>query len=551
MSVNSVEKNRQDTQNIADTYEEREKNLIARQKRQAAETARKHQETVKEISDRHTEQIGDLQRNSRNELTSKERQHVKEMNDLKDASRKKLMATKVDDDERNERNEKTFEGELHNQRKQAASDKARLTKNFDEGMRDRDNAEAETEEHYRKGSQSATREKVKELQKNHEKELSGLNELYQNNLEGKENELTKTRRQMVRETNDLKDKNVRDNKNSEHKYNSILTNERNKNAQNMENLSEGFKIALDENKDRYRTIGQKKTEEFDQNFANLKKTVDNRVNTDVREQKAENENLRSQHDFEKAKARNDFELQKTNLINEYKKNHDELEMRRQEAVKDGNRQKREEIEELQLRQSRAYQKMNEEHLSAFNDLKNKIDSQYMGQVQEAEREKNLSALQSEQKRKKLAQNYSESLLAASEFHEDAMDAQKRSSHRLMDDQRAILQKARNSDVNGMRDQLLKQSVDHQEKLATITEKYESQISSMRADYEKRMRRQSELFRDATEKQSKYLAMDREASDSKLQNRLSQTKEAYEKEIEQLKRKHAAEKEELATSKKTT
>jgi hypothetical protein len=237
------------------------------------------------------------------------------------------------------------------------------------------------------------------------------------------------------------------------------------------------------------------------------------------------------------------------LISEYKKSFDELEARRLAAVTDSNRIKKEEVGQIQSRQSRAFEKMNQEHIAKFNDFKSKVDSQYMGQMGELERERIHSQIQGENTRKKLTQTYADSLLSQAEFHEDQVDALKRGQKKMTDEQRATLEKQRYEEVNNLRDKMMKQSIDNQQKVADLNEKYQSLINTMKVDYEKRFRKQAESFREETDRQAKYVAMDRESLESKYQARINQLKDNFEREMEQVKRKQIQEKNEAVINKK--
>ena len=77
---------------------------------------------------------------------------------------------------------------------------------------------------------------------------------------------------------------------------------------------------------------------------------------------------------------------------------------------------------------------------------------------------------------------------------------------------------------------------------------DKQMGAMRAGYEKKLKRQQELFHEQTEKQVKGMQMDREASESKLQARINSLKETYEHELDQLRKRQANERQELASKK---
>jgi len=100
----------------------------------------------------------------------------------------------------------------------------------------------------------------------------------------------------------------------------------------------------------------------------------------------------------------------------------------------------------------------------------------------------------------------------------------------------------------LQNRLAKENVSHQEKLVNTISTYERDINQIRNDYEKKLRHQADLFREQTDKQVQAMQADREASEAKLQARLGQTKEFYEREMDQLRKRQATERQELAMKK---
>ncbi len=548
MSVGSVD--RSESQNIKESYEDREKSLEARHKRQVADQETKHQDAVRSLEDQYTKELDRQQKSTKEVISDKERKHMQEVQNLQEASRKKMISMKSDDDDKFSNTRKTADGELSRTKEQSTRDKVRLTKTFEEELGSKDKDLAETEERYRTSGQEAIKDQGKRFSDAHEKEKSELNKAYTNNIEEKDGELTRLRKEKDKEGTQAKYQSEAQKKALEAKYMAMVDNERRSYHQSLENMEDGFQIALKENKDRYKDHADNISKQFDDNFNKLKQTVDDRVMNDIQKQRNENDDLKSQNNFDKAKMGHDYQLQKAHMMGEYKNNFDELEMRRRAAVEDGNRMKKQEIESITSKHERSLQKMNDEQVAKYGELKNKIERDYVGQVDEARQERNLNQIQSENVRKKLAQSYADSLVNQSEFHEDQIEGQKRDNKKMLNEQRFTLEKQKTGEVKHLREQLVGQSQDHQERVSDLTEKFESQMNQMKSEYEKKMRRQSELFHDQTEKQVKYLQMDREAGDAKLNQRIGQIKEAYEKEIDQLRKRQAQERTELASTKKS-
>src|SRR5947209_7845700 len=130
MSVGSVDRSasQESQQNLKETYEDREKSIEARHKRQVAEQEAKHQEAVKTIQDQYNKELTRQQEASHDAISTKERKHIQEVQKLEDASRKKMISMKSDDEDKYNNTRKTLEGELSRSKDQSSKDKLRLTK---------------------------------------------------------------------------------------------------------------------------------------------------------------------------------------------------------------------------------------------------------------------------------------------------------------------------------------------------------------------------------------------------------------------------------------
>ncbi len=550
MGVGSIESNRQDIQNLKEAYEEREKGTVEKNKRHLADEESRHEHQINDLRDRFDKTLSKDNAKSREVVSEKQIQHTKDVQELQNASRQKIAKMSEDNYDKTESQERNYNKEIENTKEGAKKTEERLYDTFDNEISKRDKESSDMEKDYREGSQESIKHQAQRLQDHFREEKEHLTKNFKQSLESKDLELNSARKENFIETTDLKTAKENQKHGLEKRYGTLLQNQNRAFSQNATNMEEGLGQALKDSREKYKDLSEKNTDQFHNNFEKLKETTSSRVDIDVKNQKLANENQSSENSFDKAKIQQDARIQRANLNNDFKRNFEELEARRMAAVHDGNRVKKEEIESLQLKQNRAYQKMNQEYISKFNDFKGKVDGEYYGQIEETQREKTVSQLQGDNSRKKLAQNYAESIVSQNEFHEDQIESTKRDSKKMVDGVRVSQEKSRSMQVNTLRDKMLKQSIDNQQKLSDITEKYESLIGSMKGDYEKKFRRQGETFSAETEKQMKFVGMDRDQQEAKFQARLGQMKESFDKEIEQVRKRQNVERNDAALNKKT-
>ncbi|MBK9293402.1 MAG: hypothetical protein IPM57_03000 [Oligoflexia bacterium] len=146
---------------------------------------------------------------------------------------------------------------------------------------------------------------------------------------------------------------------------------------------------------------------------------------------------------------------------------------------------------------------------------------YAGQIEEAQREKKFVQLVEDKKRKKITENFNDSINAQTEYYEDQLVFQKRDHDRVISEQKTSMEKDKIAQVRTLREQMVKQAEKYEEKMTNIIDTYESQIRQMRADFNKKWKRQSDANREQITSLNKANMLDREAAESKVQARINQ------------------------------
>ena len=160
----------------------------------------------------------------------------------------------------------------------------------------------------------------------------------------------------------------------------------------------------------------------------------------------------------------------------------------------------------------------------------------------------MTKIRADQINKKIFDNYADKTVNQEEFFDEQSHVKQSAYDRRLSDQRTTLEKQKYDDLNSVQNQLAKESIAHQQKLMDTIAVNDKQMGEMRAGYEKKLKRQNELFHEQTEKQVKAMQMDREASESKLNARINSLKDTYERELDQMRKRQAAERQELASKK---
>jgi hypothetical protein len=549
-SIEATDRNSQmnENQQVRESYDSRENELVQRHKRELAELKQHNQETLAKIKSEYDQELTSMRTDSRQALTTKEKQHLREIQGMQEAGRKRFERVKSEDDEKYDVTKKTLEGENARLRSKDSEDTNRLTRHFDQEIHDRDEESSDNEVTTRDGSQHALKDQAKRFNEKIDDERN----YYQNYIRERDRqtnqEVTALNRGREKEVNDLKTKNSRQQREMDSKYQDNLRHERENFNKNVGNLEQDFQQGMRENKEKFKGRSEQLTEEFHSNFENLNDSTSKRVDDEVMSVRRENLNLKADNQVAKHDGTKQKEREKRDLTDGFQKNINELETRRQAAVKDSNQEKARDINYIHRVKDKQLGQMqnNFELKMAENELKH--SGEFDGEIIQANRQRELEKIQHDRQEKKLYEVFADSTVSQANFHEDQVDMLKKNNEKQLGENRGLAEKTRMDELQRVQSQLAKENVAHQEKLVDTVSTYERQLATTRVDYEKKLRRQADLFRDQTTKQVKGLQMDREASEQKLQARMGQMKESYERELDQLRKRQLQERQDLALKK---
>ena len=145
---------------------------------------------------------------------------------------------------------------------------------------------------------------------------------------------------------------------------------------------------MQENKEKYRARSEQLEDQYTGNFQNLKGSVNKRIDNELEPAKREIISLKDQNFNDLTHAKHQKDLETTNIKNEFSKNFEELENRRQMTAEASHQEKTRSLEEQQRRHDHNFQKQTQFYNTKLNEQKiqneNNID-QKIGSVERESR----------------------------------------------------------------------------------------------------------------------------------------------------------------------
>jgi len=545
MAVDTVN---QRNEHIREAKEDKEQSLVAKHRREIAELQRKHVETIQGLKEGFDEQLTELRKDSREALTSKEQNHLKEIQEVQDVNRKRLMKTKADDEEQLRTTKSTLLGELERSKGKNESDNTRLTKLMESELSKKDSATRDMELKSREGSQEAIKNQANRYQDKFEEERNFYRSVIGENIKEKEREFGDLRRSKEVNEKNLKGRLESQKQRADERFKDTVLGDRARYQASLDQMSEGYQQQRGIDHEKLDKQSTKLNTTYVDNLDNLRETVDSRIEKEVRSVRRENHDLKNALTTDKVEMNRKKETEKKNLTNEFQKSIVELEKRRGEATTQAHEGYAKKIDEVQGRNDKFIESINTSYGRKLEEQKINHQKHFDEEIGYVTRDRDVNKMQTDKQKKKLVDIYADKTVMQTDFYEDQIDLKKKDAEQALVNQRNNMQKQHLNDVGTLRNQLVKESVDHQEKLIDTTSKYEKQLNTMRNEFEKKFRQQNELFREQTNSQVKNQQMERESFEAKMKQRINQVKEVYEREIEQLRKRQAVERQDLATKK---
>jgi hypothetical protein len=546
MSVDSVDRSNQ--MDYRKQSDEHETELAARHRKELAEISKRHQKDIEKIRKEYSDAMSDLRHGTSEALSDRDRRHMKDVQDIQEMNRKRLTQVRGDDEEKFDRTKDNLEGEVSRTKAKDDYDQKRLTKAFDSAMAKKSEEESDLEENYRESGKEAYDTQGKRLNDKDEKDKEFLWDQIHDNRSKSDRELSETRKDRDAKIANLKMRMEDQRMALSERYKDDVRREQQRYDGHLQNMRDGFAEEMGQNKDKFRNRAEDLSDEYRKNYNQLKDSTNNRVDKEVDSVRRENQTLQDKVVMTKEKDKIQNSIENDHLIGEYQNREDELEFRREKSADLAHREKSKDLYNMQKNHDRFTEKRTQDFANKYNDLKLQSETNLDQKVGQAYRDRDLNKIQTDLQKKRVVENYADKTNEQAEFYDDAIGGKEQNYQKLLSEQRAVAERAKNEDVGTLQNQLAKENVAHQEKLVDTVSSYEKDINQMRNDYEKKIRHQADLFREQTDKQVKAMQVDREASEAKLQARLGQTKEFYEKELDQLRKRQVVERQELAMKK---
>src|SRR5690349_11113454 len=128
MSVDGVSNSGRSKNDVKDTADERERELIARHRREMADLQKKHQKAVAHLKQEYDDAMNGLRENMRQQMSDREKRHISDIQEIQDMNRKRMSKQQSEDQFKYETTKDTLSDQLTEAKDRDEANQKRLEK---------------------------------------------------------------------------------------------------------------------------------------------------------------------------------------------------------------------------------------------------------------------------------------------------------------------------------------------------------------------------------------------------------------------------------------
>ena len=518
-------------------YSQRESDLVKKHRSEIQRINQQHYQELENVKKNHENQMQNLRNQSRNNQAKRDHKYQKQMNDLREMHRKQITDLSKSGQDKVEKLRAARDQEVMQLKQKHGSqveqiqnqnEKNFLTaeSRFQKSMDSQRDAQKKALTNQREKLVDRATQERKSLSESHNTRHSNLQKSYS---DYREHTTSKMRDQEIRNFNDKQ--------RSEDNMIAQLRRERRNHNDAVALMKEGFDESLAQQRDRFHRAEQKRQAAQELSRDQLKSSVADRVNSQVRRLEQDKVDLESKNVLDAVKNQKRTNLQIKNLTRDYQAKLENMQDQKDEAVRQANMSNRDDIlkvheENKKLMKSQARYYLDERHLEnsknrqAINSLETDFESRIQQSNQNADQRVERVMTTETDKTQRMQQKYEEARATLQENH-----------HKDILELRENYMKDRDQAINNLKSQMQKREIEHADRMNQIQNEHKKKMAALNDELVKTKQsgdmRNKQLVKDMKRSQETQL----ESQKMRYEGQLSEAREAHSREIAALNKRH--------------
>lgn len=549
MAVSGVDNSRGDeVARTREEYSSRETKTAKKHKKEIENLQRSHFDDLQNVQTAYQKQLENQRVESRRLLSDRDKKYQQEMESIKQMHVNKLQEVGEKSSAEANLREDHLKKTLAHERQINQTQKENISGIFTDKVREQEEAYGKLAESSRETQVKALKDQRDRLNAAHSLEKENIIEAKNENLNNLQNEKNALMREKEFSKKESQVKDTNEKSRQEAKFQENLLLDRRLNQQESNRMKEGFDQNLKTLTEKYKNANEEREQRYKNDVLSLEGSSNTRNINQLEGLKRRINEEKMEHTTQQLEQKRLHDLETKNIQNDSEKRIQSMATERQVGIDENKRLTQQEVGSVN--------KKNQEV------MKN-LDAYYQGKLRytkevemEALKQKNQNLVETNQHNQRKhdftqtrsLENFQRDKQGTEEFYK----SQIYEINRLHDVEKQDLKSESNRERNELTNRLLGRLRDNQqqadEKIANLTEKYETQIATLKESQTKENRRLQNFSEARKKEMERDFKMKLDAEKANHEGQLAAERERNYQEVEQLKKKFESEKIEMSKRK---
>lgn len=521
-------------------YQDKETELVKKHKKEVKRLEEEKNQEIENIKADYGREIQDLRNKTKNVLTEQDIKNQKKVEDLRAMYMDQIKKKASEQDQLRTSVNESHKGEIEKKDQIAQQQREVLSRNFQRELDDRDKNFKEYQTFAQKETRDAIDKNRNRIVESTKQEVGALTQSYDTERARLEGDISEQRKSYEIKLRDQERQHQSSEKRLSDNFTDQIMGERKMHDVVLDNKNA---ISQAERKDAESHFQQKisqKQDQMENSFQDLKDNINGRIDRDVRSRDNKIQNLKESQIAETLTEQRLRNLERKNLMRDFKDQEAILEVQRDEAQNIASERAHKMIGENDRNNNKIMADMTRRNQSKIDmmELQNKDDranlefihKTAMGHTQE----------QADKRVRDSLKNAAVTQENLQKYHEDQLDLTRNDFQQILNDQRqSAIEEMRKANLR-TEARLNETENKYSKKLEEQAAQYESKIKQLVDNHKKEMKQQDVSFGQRIDEREKAHKLDMDTSEVKYQSRVASMNEEHQKEIERLNKRHQEE-----------
>ncbi|MGE0764203.1 MAG: hypothetical protein AB7N80_13055 [Bdellovibrionales bacterium] len=507
-----------------------ESEIIKKHQKEITRLTEQHSQEVERLQQNHQKQMSELKRQSQDGISRRDHKYQQEIEGLRGLHRKQMQDTANNASRNVDLNRKTASTEV--QQAQIRNDERvqDLNESYRRSLDELSASHARTLGEMRERQQEAVQNYRENLNKKHQGELEALGKNRQKEVQESERQHRSYRTSTEARLRNQELAHMQDQQKASDNLLATVRSERQNQTQNEAMLREGFKEGLNQTRERFEKKMEQERDAAETAGRGTRKDVYERINGQMRRLEQANRELKEVNVRDQLQRKREAERQVDNVKEAYQNNVEIAMRERNETIRDSNDNTAKQINQQQKKNEHLMVNLNRNYL-------HQLDTQEMrhrGDIDMIESDFKARSDQTkhttDQRVRHIVDQTESEKLRLSELHDANRQVLAKNQRDEANELRAFHQRDKLEAVERIKDAMRKQEIQHQEKMTTLSSKYEKEIARLNDEMARTKRSHDEDMKRITAQFQRQHQTELDAQQIQFQEKLRKTQTQHSEEM---------------------